>query len=345
MGYRSIVVGTDGSDTAALAVRSATGLAKRFGAAVQIVCAHGDGLDESTAAEILRHAEEAVRAAEVESEVHVRRGAAAEVLKGVAQAQGGEMIVVGNVGMGKAKRFKLGGIAERVAHEAPCDVLIVHTRDLEAPEAEYRHLLVGTDGSATATEAARKGFELAEILDAEVTLVHVGDPFVGAVVLEETTKSRPGSAPVHTEAVSGGDPGERLVDRAGRGDVDLLVVGNKGMSGPRRYLLGSVPSRVMHESPIDVMIAKTVGRTAKDLAPGHGGLVDAGGRRLAVYKADDGSLITLSPRCQHMGCTVDWNDADRTWDCPCHGSRYRFDGAVIKGPAKKDLDKVDASPT
>jgi Rieske Fe-S protein len=65
------------------------------------------------------------------------------------------------------------------------------------------------------------------------------------------------------------------------------------------------------------------------------------GRRVAVYKAEDGSLIALSPRCQHMGCTVDWNDAEQTWDCPCHGSRYARDGAVIKGPAKKDLDREE----
>jgi Rieske Fe-S protein len=45
-----------------------------------------------------------------------------------------------------------------------------------------------------------------------------------------------------------------------------------------------------------------------------------------------------------MGCTVERNDADKTWDFPCHGSRYRFDGAVIKGPAKKDLDRVDVEP-
>src|ERR671918_59845 len=54
------------------------------------------------------------------------------------------------------------------------------------------------------------------------------------------------------------------------------------------------------------------------------------GRRLAVYKAEGEGLIGLSPRCQHIGCTVDWNDADKTWDCPCHGSRYWFDGPVIK---------------
>jgi nucleotide-binding universal stress UspA family protein/nitrite reductase/ring-hydroxylating ferredoxin subunit len=341
MGYRSIVVGTDGSETAALAVRSAAGLALRFDAALQVVCAHGDGLDASTAERILRSTSESVQAEHVEATSHLRSAPPADALKEVAAAMGAELIVVGNVGLGKARRFKLGGIAERVAHEAPCDVLIVHTRDLAAPMGEYRHLLVGTDGSATAAEAARKGFELAEILDADVTLMLVGDLLVGAVVLEETVKARPGSAPVHTEVVEGGDPAERLAQRAGKGDVDLLVVGNKGLSGPRRYLLGSVPSRVMHESPIDVMIAKTVGRTAADLALGHGGLVDVDGRRLAVYKAEDGSLITLSPRCQHMGCNVDWNDADKTWDCPCHGSRYRFDGELMKGPARKGLDRVD----
>jgi Rieske Fe-S protein len=104
--------------------------------------------------------------------------------------------------------------------------------------------------------------------------------------------------------------------------------------------MGSVPSRVAHESPVDVLIAKTVGRSVDDLAPGLGGLVLVHGRRLAIFKAEDGSITALSPRCQHMGCTVDWNDADRTWDCPCHGSRYRFDGTVIRGPAKRNLDRA-----
>jgi nucleotide-binding universal stress UspA family protein/nitrite reductase/ring-hydroxylating ferredoxin subunit len=341
MGYRTIMVGTDGSETAVLAVRAVTRLAKRFGAVVHVVCAHGNGVDEQTAVEVLRYAREAVRAQDVETKTHMRAGPAPTAIKELAAHHGVDLIVVGNVGMGKARRFKLGGIAEQVAHEAPCDVLIIHTRDLDVfPDGGYRHLLVGTDGSPTASEAARKGFELAEILDADVTLVHVGDPLVGAVVLEETAKGRPGTAAVRRETLEG-DPAGRIVEVAGRQEIDLVVVGNKGLAGTRRYLLGSVPAKVAHESPVDVLIAKTVGRTVDDLAPGHGGLVDVGGRRIAVYKAEDGTLTALSPRCQHMGCTVDWNDADRTWDCPCHGSRYDLAGRVIKGPAKKDLDPAE----
>src|SRR5919108_725506 len=96
----------------------------------------------------------------------------------------------------------------------------------------YRTIMVGTDGSATASEAARKGFELAEILGADVTLVHVGDPLVGAVVLEETAKGRPGAAAVRSEAVQG-DPADRIVELAGRGEVDLVVVGDLGLPVPR----------------------------------------------------------------------------------------------------------------
>jgi Rieske Fe-S protein len=135
-----------------------------------------------------------------------------------------------------------------------------------------------------------------------------------------------------------GEPAAEIRVLAEREELDLIVVGNKGLAGARRVLLGSVPSAVASRAPTDVLIAKTVDRTVDDLAPGHGGLVAVDGRRLAVFKNEDGSLITLNPRCQHMGCTVDWNDAERTWDCPCHGSRYRHDGAVFQGPAKKDLD-------
>ena len=67
-------------------------------------------------------------------------------------------------------------------------------------------------------------------------------------------------------------------------------------------------------------------------------MVLAAGRPVAAYLDEQGVLHASSPRCTHMGCTVDWNEAERTWDCPCHGSRYDLDGHVIHGPATKDLD-------
>lgn len=341
MAYRTIMVGTDGSNTASRATSAATRLAKHLGAQLRIVTAFGANLDQEAATAILRDARTEAKQAGVETKTHLKEGSPDEVITVLAGDLGADLIVVGNVGMGKASRFRLGGIAEQVAHGAPCDVLIVHTRE-DRPEAgAYRNVLAGTDGSATASEATRKAFELAEMLGASVTLVHVGDPLLGAITLERAVKDRPGSATVRTEALEDGDPAERIIEVAGRGDVDLVLVGNKGIAGARRYLLGSIPSKVAHGSPVDVLIAKTIGRSVDDLAPGHGGLVDVEGKRIAVYKSDDGSLVALSPRCQHMGCTVDWNDGDRTWDCPCHGSRYRADGTVFHGPAKKDLDREE----
>jgi nucleotide-binding universal stress UspA family protein/nitrite reductase/ring-hydroxylating ferredoxin subunit len=339
--YRTILVGTDGSTTATRATTAATRLAKRLGSELRIVTAYGSNVDQESAAALLRDARAAARTEGIVCRTHLEEGGPDEVITQVAHREGADLIVVGNVGMGKASRFRLGGIAEQVAHGAPCDVLIVHTREDRAEAGAYRHLLAGTDGSATATEAGRKAFELAEMLGAGVTLVYVGDPLIGAIVLEREVKERPGAATARTEVMEEGDPAERIVEVASRDDVDLVVVGNKGIAGPRRYLLGSIPAKVAHGSPVDVLVAKTVGRTVDDIAPGHGGLVDSGGRRVAVYKAADGEVLALSPRCQHMGCTVDWNDADSTWDCPCHGSRYRADGTVFQGPAKKDLDREE----
>jgi Rieske Fe-S protein len=57
----------------------------------------------------------------------------------------------------------------------------------------------------------------------------------------------------------------------------------------------------------------------------------------AVFCDDDGTLHEVSARCTHLGCIVRFNAAERTWDCPCHGSRFGIDGAVIEGPATRPL--------
>ncbi len=76
-------------------------------------------------------------------------------------------------------------------------------------------------------------------------------------------------------------------------------------------------------------------------AAGEGRVVREGGKPAGVFRDDDGDLHAVSAVCPHMGCLVDWNDAERTWDCPCHGSRFDFDGSVLEGPAKDGLSDLD----
>lgn len=78
-----------------------------------------------------------------------------------------------------------------------------------------------------------------------------------------------------------------------------------------------------------------------DLAPGTGAVIRSGGQRLAVHRDDTGALLAVSAVCTHRGCIVAFNDAERTWDCPCHGSRFDADGSVVHGPATHALERRD----
>ena len=137
-----------------------------------------------------------------------------------------------------------------------------------------------------------------------------------------------------------GDPGQRIAELADSEGHDLVVVGNKGMTGHLRFLAGAVPDKVSHEAPCDVLIVNTVGRSIEDLEPGEGAIVEVGGKKVAAYRPESGDLVTLSPKCKHLGCTVGWNHRAKTWDCPCHGSRYESDGTVRNGPTRHPLDPL-----
>jgi glycine/D-amino acid oxidase-like deaminating enzyme/nitrite reductase/ring-hydroxylating ferredoxin subunit len=78
-----------------------------------------------------------------------------------------------------------------------------------------------------------------------------------------------------------------------------------------------------------------------DIAPGEGKLVKYEGHSIALYKDEEGNLHALNPVCTHMKCNVAWNNAERSWDCPCHGARYDIDGRVLTGPADMDLQKIE----
>ncbi|TQM33486.1 glycine/D-amino acid oxidase-like deaminating enzyme [Nocardia bhagyanarayanae] len=75
-----------------------------------------------------------------------------------------------------------------------------------------------------------------------------------------------------------------------------------------------------------------------DIAPGAGAVVRVAGQRCAVFRDDTETLHAVSATCTHLGCLVAFNDAERAWECPCHGSRFSTDGAVIHGPATRPLE-------
>jgi Rieske Fe-S protein len=76
-----------------------------------------------------------------------------------------------------------------------------------------------------------------------------------------------------------------------------------------------------------------------DLPIGEGRVIKDNGERLAVYRDHDGKVHALSSVCTHQGCQVAFNAVERSWDCPCHGSRFDIDGRVLDGPATKPLEK------
>ena len=78
-----------------------------------------------------------------------------------------------------------------------------------------------------------------------------------------------------------------------------------------------------------------------EIGPGEGAIARVNGSKAAVYRDEQGELHCLSARCTHLGCIVAFNNAEKSWDCPCHGSRFDRDGQVLQGPANDPLDKVD----
>lgn len=78
-------------------------------------------------------------------------------------------------------------------------------------------------------------------------------------------------------------------------------------------------------------------RSAEAIEPGSGAIMRQGMKKIAVYRDTIGTLYTCSATCPHLGCIVEWNRTEGTWDCPCHGSRFDAYGHVINGPANKDL--------
>lgn len=90
-----------------------------------------------------------------------------------------------------------------------------------------------------------------------------------------------------------------------------------------------------------LLFDRLAGQRSWSVPPGQGVVVrDEEDGSVALYRAADGTLTRLSAACTHLGCIVGWNDAEKSWDCPCHGSRFEPGGAVIQGPAVRPLKKL-----
>jgi nucleotide-binding universal stress UspA family protein len=145
----------------------------------------------------------------------------------------------------------------------------------------FRSIVVGTDGSETASEAVRQALELAKQIGARIELVSAYEP-VPSQRLRQEQKDVPGdlqwmvnpredvdatlddaAAAVRESGVDvetyarQGDPADAILDVAEETNADLIVVGNKGMTGAKRFLLGSVPNKVSHHAPCSVLIIRT----------------------------------------------------------------------------------------
>jgi len=77
------------------------------------------------------------------------------------------------------------------------------------------------------------------------------------------------------------------------------------------------------------------------IAPDEGRIVEFEGKKMGIYKDAGGKIYAIDPGCTHIKCTVQWNGAEKTWDCPCHGSRFSYTGEVLTGPARKNLGVYD----
>ena len=79
----------------------------------------------------------------------------------------------------------------------------------------------------------------------------------------------------------------------------------------------------------------------EELKLGEGGVVSYNGKKIGVYKKSENEIIAVKPYCKHLGCQLSWNQLEKTWDCPCHGSRYDYMGNIITEPTKKNLDRIE----
>lgn len=89
---------------------------------------------------------------------------------------------------------------------------------------------------------------------------------------------------------------------------------------------------------------KSANMSFDEIQNNSGSIIEINKEKIGVYKNPEGKIYAVKPICTHLGCLLSWNDVDKTWDCPCHGSRFDYQGKNIYDPAFKNLDTYDVNP-
>lgn len=117
---------------------------------------------------------------------------------------------------------------------------------------------------------------------------------------------------------------------------------NAEVFSPQRFQFSSSVGNLMKESGIAVSgltkrMMKIPKETLQSVSPGEGAVVEVDGEKYGVYKEPDGTAHVVSVKCPHLGCELSWNQTEKSWDCPCHGSRFDFRGRKLDGPAQEGI--------
>jgi glycine/D-amino acid oxidase-like deaminating enzyme/nitrite reductase/ring-hydroxylating ferredoxin subunit len=128
---------------------------------------------------------------------------------------------------------------------------------------------------------------------------------------------------------------------------DLVIKGSHEwlpLYDPNRINLKASAGKFVKEN-LDVAVnfisgKLSLGSINDELKPNEGKVIRGEGQRIGAYKDANGDLHLVDNTCTHMGCELSWNDAETTWDCPCHGSRFSVDGDIVEGPTTKPLKKI-----
>ncbi len=271
MSYSHVLVGTDGSDTAGRAVEVAARVAAGVAAPLVVITAwqrhqsdpparseearfpggSAAAMDAQWAIETTSDAAGSARRLHVDDVRQIQAvGSPVEALLESAGTYPDGLLVVGTAGLTQRSERLVGNVPHQLTHHSPVDLLLCTRRDTG-----WERIALATDGSRTAARAVERGLALADAIGADATLVTVARTQErGDAILDEAASRSDGLADRPRHVIVDGDAVAGLT--RGGADFDLLVIGNKGMSGPSR-LLGSVSNRITHEVPTDLLLVNT----------------------------------------------------------------------------------------